>query len=96
MADESMTKQHYHYSNTVNCFYLSNTFNRESPDTSLQKNFVGPEDASDSEDEGTETVTNPTNQTNPVVDTPAPTLMMPCIYCGEKYKVYIKNLSRLI
>ena len=67
------------------------TINRESTDTSLQKSFVAPEDASDSEDEGTEPVTNPADQTNPIMEPPAPTLMMPCIYCGVKYKVYIKN-----
>ena len=62
---------------------------RSSSDKSLQKTFVSAEDASDSEDEGSEPVTNPDpNQTNPVPkETPEETLMLPCIYCGNDYKV---------
>ena len=65
----------------------------------MQKTFVGPEDASDSEededDETSEPVTINTDQTNPEENASAPTLMLPCIYCGSKYKVNV-NIMFLV
>ena len=58
------------------------------------------EDASDSEDEGSEPVTNTDpNQTNPVPkETPEETQMLPCIFCGNDYKVrhFLQNFIFLL